>query len=540
VRDKCGNVNQTGYDFRIDNCKAPTAYCKYGLSTALIPMDTIGNDGEPDAEMSMLTPEYFDNGSSHVCGYDVLLSFSTDTNNTQLVLDCDNLGRVDVELWVTDINGNQSFCKTFIDVIDSNDVDICLPRLAEVQGRIANMNDESIVNSEVQLISNEVVVEITDDQGQYSFGEMPLGGDYQVVPGKDGDDMNGISTLDLVILQRHILGLEKMNNPYLLIAADVNHDDKVSAADLVELRKLILGVDAEFMHNTSWRFIDGAYQFPVQDDPWAETIHEDHQIAGLIDNMAIDFTGVKIGDVNGSASPNLRNSPIENRNIEVLDLSILDRSVVTGQKVEVQVSHHNTSDIQGLQLSLEMNGLKFNSVKSNMLVVEEGNIFVTNNNELRLSINNVNREVIPSSDQLFTLVFDVVKDGELSEMISINDSHMISEAYLGHNTIVTNEIQLDWREENSTYFAKEFSVSQNEPNPWMNATSINFELPRAGEVNILVKDVSGKLLYHSNKLMSLGKHSIVLHKSDIPQTGVLIYEVKYDDQVITKKMISIK
>jgi hypothetical protein len=39
-----------------------------------------------------------------------------------------------------------------------------------------------------------------------------------------------------------------------LIAADVNNDGKVSASDLTELRKLILGIYNELPNNSSWRF----------------------------------------------------------------------------------------------------------------------------------------------------------------------------------------------------------------------------------------------------------------------------------------------
>ena len=58
---------------------------------------------------------------------------------------------------------------------------------------------------------------------------------------KTDDYTNGVSTLDLVLIQRHIfLGLTKLDSPEKLLAADVNKDGKVTASDLVELRKLIL------------------------------------------------------------------------------------------------------------------------------------------------------------------------------------------------------------------------------------------------------------------------------------------------------------
>ncbi|MBK9583675.1 MAG: hypothetical protein IPO48_17815 [Saprospiraceae bacterium] len=66
--------------------------------------------------------------------------------------------------------------------------------------------------------------------------------------------MNGVSTLDLVMIQRHILGLQALDSNYKLIAADANNDGKVTASDLTDLRKLILGVTTALPNNTSWKF----------------------------------------------------------------------------------------------------------------------------------------------------------------------------------------------------------------------------------------------------------------------------------------------
>ena len=40
----------------------------------------------------------------------------------------------------------------------------------------------------------------------------------------------------------HVLGQEVLDSPYKMIAADINNDKEISALDLIELRKLILGV----------------------------------------------------------------------------------------------------------------------------------------------------------------------------------------------------------------------------------------------------------------------------------------------------------
>ena len=53
---------------------------------------------------------------------------------------------------------------------------------------------------------------MTDEMGSYDFADMPMGGEYVVVPERDIDPMNGVSTLDLVLIQKHILGLDPLDS----------------------------------------------------------------------------------------------------------------------------------------------------------------------------------------------------------------------------------------------------------------------------------------------------------------------------------------
>jgi len=61
----------------------------------------------------------------------------------------------------------------------------------------------------------------------------------------------GISSKDLIDIQRHILGLKRFESDCRLSAADVNRDGQINGIDLVETRKLILGI------YTSWPYGSG-------------------------------------------------------------------------------------------------------------------------------------------------------------------------------------------------------------------------------------------------------------------------------------------
>ncbi|MEO5583482.1 MAG: hypothetical protein ABIR66_12385, partial [Saprospiraceae bacterium] len=119
-------------------------------------------------------------------------------------------------------------------------------------------------------------------------------------PQKAEDPANGLSTIDLLLIEKHIKGQAIITDPYLLIAADVNRSNSVSVTDLIELRKLILGTISSFTNAKSWMFVPRTFVFADQANPWIfpETIEYNSLNATITD---ADFVGIKMGDINNSA-----------------------------------------------------------------------------------------------------------------------------------------------------------------------------------------------------------------------------------------------
>ncbi|MBX2891105.1 MAG: hypothetical protein KF734_09285 [Saprospiraceae bacterium] len=110
-----------------------------------------------------------------------------------------------------------------------------------------------------------------------------------------------MTTFDLVLISRHILGLEPLDSPYKMIAADANKSNSITTFDVVELRKLILGIYNELPQAPSWRFVDKAFVFPSPANPFSIQFPETISIPPSSEQ---DFYGIKVGDVNGTALPN--------------------------------------------------------------------------------------------------------------------------------------------------------------------------------------------------------------------------------------------
>jgi len=505
--DRCGNQSTETSSFTVLNAKQPTAYCYDGLSTSLTLMDP-ENDGEFEA-MAMLHVSYFDAGSSHPCeGVGIAgVSFSADLTDTLRTFDCSSMSTPQiVEVWVTDENGNTSYCEAELTVTDPEG--LCGTEAMKIEGSIYTESEAMLGSANVVLQSVENVTTTTDAEGYYSFGSMPLGGSYSVVPEKDDDVLNGVSTLDLVMIQRHILGLQMIESPYKLLAADINKDDKLTASDLLALRKVILGIDLKFKNNTSWRFIDEAYDFVDSTDPWDGQIPENYTIPTLEEDMWIDFVGVKVGDINGNVSTNIDAGVVsEIRSARTMNLSVPDVELASGEVYEIAVQSTEAVNMQGMQLDWITSGIEILEVvpgemnigSRDMVIGEEG---------MKLSYASTGGEAIEKEATMFTLLIEAKTSGMLSEMLEIAEEGMASESYTG-TSLDVEELAIEWRRSEITSIGK-FTVQRISPNPWKNKTEVHFELPASGEVRMVIRDGSGKLISKRTAYLGSGSQTLVI------------------------------
>src|SRR5690606_7962713 len=211
VSDHCGNQTVCCYLFKILDCKAPTAVCANGLSTSLMANG-----------MVTLPARYFNASSNDNCAPagNLMFSFSSNVEDSTRTFTCMNLGINSVDLWVTDDNGNQAFCTTFIDIQDN--MGICPNTKIAIGGIVKDPNGQGVSPVKVQVNGQGTTSMMTDDDGVFIFDNLPSGDDYTVAPSRNDDPLNGVTTFDLVLMQKHILNVQKLDSPYKIIAADVN------------------------------------------------------------------------------------------------------------------------------------------------------------------------------------------------------------------------------------------------------------------------------------------------------------------------------
>ena len=534
AEDLCGLSDSCSFEVRVSDDKAPVPICLGQVTWGM------GEDGTTEIWASD-----FNLKSTDECSPDSLLVFAFDplgleTARTFTCADIPNgIGEgIPIDMYVIDGDGNYAFCEVMLILQDNQDFCQDGNSRASVGGRILNDQGEALNSIEVELMNetmSEGALDMTESNGDYMFENISFYDNYIVSPEKNDGTDQGVSTLDLVLIQRHILGLSTFEDPYQYIAADINKSKSLTGSDVVELRKVILGKQSEFKHNTSWRFIDARHEFLEVDYPY--DFPEKVDLGELyINHMDVDFVGVKIGDVNHSFSGNVSgNLATENRSAPV-QLIVDDRSFTPGDQIEVVFKADSDFGSMGMQLALDFAAdLSFAGLGNGKNLSEEQ--IAVQGNSILISKDAVQGWNIQEGEEVFTLVFESKGEGNLSEGLSINRDLMDAEIYDEDAQISNLELLVRAGAEKTT---STFNLAQNIPNPFNESTRISYTLEKDGNVTISFFDISGRLLNEYQQFQTSGTHQLTLNKSELGDSkGVIYYRLEADGRSITKKMILI-
>jgi len=535
ITDNCNNTIVQNQMLTVINNKAPTPVCMNDLIVELdTPIDTDG-DGINDQEIKELWASDFDGGSYQSCNNPITVSLSPDPTETNITFTCDSIGMRTLRLYVTDnVTMAQDYCSFSVTVTDGG---MCGDNLRViVEGDIYTENYENVEDVEVTLMNGNTV-DMTDTDGHYAFDDMPMGGQYMIDPIKDVDYLNGVSTLDLVYIQRHILNIEQLDSPYKIIAADANNSQTVTAIDLIELRKLILGVQDELPLNNSWRFVDADHQFLDALDPWVSDMPEDYFISRLEGDMKIDFIGVKIGDVNGSVVPNLQSRAIDNRSSRwALSFTTEDKVINGGQSDYISFYSDSYERVSGWQMTLEYDADNIDvlSIYSDVLDIDESHYNIASQDQGWITISYSAEEPldIDPSEPIFKVGVRAQDQVTSGDILSITSKVTHAEAYRGLNEIV--DVQLRTQELLST------NIITARPNPWKDHTDIEFTIPVDGECKWEIFDLSGQLIHSYTARYNAGNNTYSIDRSHVSTAGVYYVKLTNKEQSADYKLVVIE
>jgi hypothetical protein len=299
---------------------------------------------------------------------------------------------------------------------------------------------------------------------------------------------------------------------------------------------LILQIDTEFSNNTSWRFVDAEFVFPNPANPFASTFPEVNNINNLSEEAITDFIGVKVGDLNGSASPNELAENGDTRSEETMNFALTDFELKAGETYEVDFRASDFKEMMGYQFTLEYDEsvLTFYDLEKGKLPNLEMSNFGIHLDQGALTCSWNEREAISVENEevLFTLSFTAMKDGQLSEYIALNSSLTKAEAYDG--SFKPMKVGLTFTKPNFDRLI----LDQNQPNPFSMETVIGFSIPEAGPATLTIFDVSGKVVKVIEQNYEVGYHTVEISRSELGENGIWFYQLNATGKkAITKKMI---
>lgn len=206
--------------------------------------------------------------------------------------------------------------------------------------------------------------------------------------------LNGVSLLDLILIQRHILGIEKLPD-FGIIAADINKDNAIKASDLIMLRKILLGA-IDPPNGPEWNFYNRELEGPVNVEPKAALL------------------GIKTGDVDDSAIlfGEEEFEPEDN-------FVIVDELLNKGETYSIPVFLENEYSILGVdyRIKLDTNLLQIEDVSSVHFGVSPSS-YKIKNGELRISVSTAN-EVIEVGGNLTDPVFYIEVVAKENSLLSL-------------------------------------------------------------------------------------------------------------------------
>ena len=530
--DGCDNVEMDTFRFEVVDCTPPVLSCP-----DVQPSKVLNSFGEA----VLRTNEIVDFSVSDNCSlpFDIELSFDREEVVDEILFTCtdlvDGLFEGFVKLYAMDLSGNVDSCDLYVEIRDNSDI-ICggsdPQDSLSISGMITTQEFVEVEDVAVSLFKGSTRTSVMNTiDGSYHFDQLAAGEEYTVKFEKDTHHDDGVSTLDLVLTQRHILGLKDFDSPYQVIAADADNSGHVSSIDLVRMRRMVLGLDTVFHRNgqQSWRFVNAKQTFDDLFDPFP--YNDELQISDLEHSSSgLDFMAIKIGDVNGTNSISSRIKSFGRSGDIPVEMSYQD-----GQVIFTAV---RSTELSGLQLNFEdIDGNKIYAIHSDQIELGSDNYHLSENELVISWIKEKGSTFIEEGSVLLT--FDVSDNEAFSQLYSsFNDTK--GEWITGDLSNYHINLRLgdnpDVHEEDVT-----IDLVTNAPNPFTDFTYLNFTTSQSANVHLEVYNMNGTKVIDKVSYFEKGNNRFSIQASDLNDVaGIYIARIQLGREVVVHKMTFVR
>ena len=440
---------------------------------------------------------------------------------------CFEVGIQEVILSGVNISTGDTFaCEEYVWVIDS--VLLCNSEIKTpkaIAGKITTEQGVVVPNIAVGLSSGAVsYFKGTNERGGFFFDDFEAR-EYELMPGDpfDNNVRNGITTFDVLILQKHILNLRPLDSPYKLIAADLNSSGDVTAFDMLLLRQMILSVINDFPNTPSWRYVDAAHEFEDVRNPFSSPYPSSISIDAASVGPQLDnrFIAIKMGDLNNTAKLNVTGRDKVKAAIGKPIFKIEDKPFKQGDLLNVPFVLTEDLTLDGLQFALnyDQDHLRLMDVDGTIALANED--YAAEDGVLKLSWTKPESTTIGKDEMLVNLQFRATEAGLLSEVLTLATQQIAPIIY--STTDGNIPFSIDWS--TKALPINDFQAFGNYPNPFINQTNIAFLLPEDSPVTLRVFDNNGRTILTKQQDFAAGKQTIQLQEK-LPMAGLYFYRLE--------------
>jgi hypothetical protein len=370
----------------------------------------------------------------------------------------------------------------------------------------------------------------------YSFTNLPLNSSFRVVPKRPNTDWtNGVTTLDLALISRHLLDLNPITSPYNLISSDANRDGTVDATDMLLLRRLILRQVEGLTNNNSWRFVLKNHVFTNPTNPFTSDFPEMLVVPNLTNPLAnVDFVAIKVGDINQSAGT------VEIRGGQK-PFTLTTEDMVIEQGKAYRIPIQMTPSVSALQftLSVDKNAAKIENIeKGDLLNFTDNNMgFFKNEGLVTTAWEQKVATAINETEKttMMMLTLKATKTTRLSEIMSINSFYTEGIAYDAQGK--GSSVKLEFVNKQSS--TEKLVLLPNRPNPFHEETTLAFILPEEGKAKLTVCDLLGKVVMTREQVFAKGLNEVVFTGSNNPSiiNGVFVVRLQTAAGILEQKIL---
>jgi hypothetical protein len=396
-------------------------------------------------------------------------------------------------------------------------------------GKVLTPVDRGIRNVTVTMTGgSSPLTATTDTVGNYSFKVLP--GTYTITPVKTNEQnkTNGVSTIDLALIQAHILQRTPFNAAYKLIASDANNSQSVTTADILFLRRLILGTDTTLPNNRIWAFVDGEQTFatPSAAFPFNST----KTLTNQSTDVAHTFRAIKIGDVNYDRNPQLDEGPAG----DTLRLFYTWTDTDNGE-VLLNLRSRSFEGLMGWQGTLHWDARKLEllGVTPMMSNLGTGDRW-KGEGSLTLSWNDPRSEGLSLTDGVEWLQLRFRKTDRLDRTaLGLTQERLMTEAF--NKSYQRVELRMQAAEIRGNAWEGSMRVY---PNPAQRVVNVEWKSANRGEATIRLMDATGRTVYVHRGIYEAGVQKHVIRRDgSMASGGTWLVQVEMDGEIRNRSVV---